>query len=912
MDLKKIKIDKLGLSLRAVNVLYRVGRITVDDIVNITESDLISLDQAGVKTVNEIIAKVEQLRRIISLPENDAEAYFRNYTKTDLYDLICMPENQEKVLKYVSFYDTDISNLGLSSRARNQLMNNGYERFSDIIFLNEADLYNMQSVGKTSVQNFIEIRNRWLSAHEKRIRAVISGGVNGDQTIYNDDEIVEMILLIFSKNNAVGFKQEDFIADLPAGISKEQIQTALNRLVDEQKVKREGELYCRQYPFFLDMVKACKVLSERDRNIIMQRLKGMTLEAIALQHGLTRERIRQVMTEKVKRVRSWMVNTYNFSLFREDLYGHFFKEYHVKKDVALEIGFSSASWYYLDSVDKNSGTKPLSTALNDSSLDQDLRTRITDYLNRDKICIDGQWCSRKRSELEKYIVEKYCVKDTRFKDFVKIYNNVLKSNNVAYDGDIYITKSVLKTRINSLVEARFLLWKIGETLRAYDVDGRDFSGLIEGLELDKFTNVEISTKKLMIEHPDLMRKYDIRDQYELHNLLRKIVPEGSFHNFHLGRMPVIGFGKFDRDAAIFELFKKHAPISMNDLSEIISWEYGYDIATIKGTYLDVLKDYSYMGVYRLEQKIMPEERMKEFMALLDQDFYYISELKQLYFDKIPFAHPDEINPFNLKKMNFTLSNNVALRNYPNLYEYFKKILTSSDIMNIKEIRHRYAQVQAFYTTLSDLKHRRDVVEFEPNRLITISRLEEAGITRDDLNCFCDAVYINSDIDNYFVFNSTFMRHAQIFFLEQMDGDKDKLKALDSEVIHKLDMLERIFQGFKEFLKKTDFIHLFEYFCDSLLNSDDRFQTGRVLNSYMFRRRKLSSMSDEKVTVISFIRYLVSKKGKLSVGELEKYLCQAYGCTVQNRKKDLIDKAVGEGIYYDENKDFLCCSTDSGD
>ena len=80
----------------------------------------------------------------------------------------------------------------------------------------------------------------------------------------------------------------------------------------------------------------------------------------------------------------------------------------------------------------------------------------------------------------------------------------------------------------------------------------------------------------MRDYPDIMIKYDIRDQYELHNLLRKIIPEGSYHGFHCGRMPDIQFGKFDRDAAITSLLMDSAPISKTDFADLISDIYGYD------------------------------------------------------------------------------------------------------------------------------------------------------------------------------------------------------------------------------------------------------------------------------------------------------------------------------------------------
>ena len=55
------------------------------------------------------------------------------------------------------------------------------------------------------------------------------------------------------------------------------------------------------------------------------------------------------------------------------------------------------------------------------------------------------------------------------------------------------------------------------------MDGRDYEELLETLKLNAYQNVELSTLKFMETYPEVMKKYDIRDQYELHNLLRKIV-----------------------------------------------------------------------------------------------------------------------------------------------------------------------------------------------------------------------------------------------------------------------------------------------------------------------------------------------------------------------------------------------------
>ena len=126
--------------------------------------------------------------------------------------------------------------------------------------------------------------------------------------------------------------------------------------------------------------------------------------------------------------------------------------------------------------------------------------------------------------------------------------------------------------------------------------------------MDAYENTEMSTLKFMEDYPELMDRYDIRDHYELHNLLKKIVVAGSYHNFHCGRMPTIRFGHMDRREAFIELLQNHSPISRDDFIELIHHEFGYEKATIGWTYLSIMDEYYHMGEYRFDHKVMPENR----------------------------------------------------------------------------------------------------------------------------------------------------------------------------------------------------------------------------------------------------------------------------------------------------------------
>ena len=127
-----------------------------------------------------------------------------------------------------------------------------------------------------------------------------------------------------------------------------------------------------------------------------------------------------------------------------------------------------------------------------------------------------------------------------------------------------------------------------------------------------------------------MEKYDIRDQYELHNLLRKIVKDGEYHDFHCERMPMVRFGTFDRDSALFDLLIDNAPISQADFAELVHQEYGYDPATVIGTYLQPFSTFYHQGMYVIDQKTMLSTDQKALLAELSEDFYYIDEIRRIY------------------------------------------------------------------------------------------------------------------------------------------------------------------------------------------------------------------------------------------------------------------------------------------
>ena len=406
-----------------------------------------------------------------------------------------------------------------------------------------------------------------------------------------------------------------------------------------------------------------------------------------------------------------------------------------------------------------------------------------------------------------------------------------------------------------MAEARFLLWKQNEQIRYYDIDGRDYSELLDTLNLDSYENIELSTDKWLNDYPEVMEKFDIRDKYELHNLLRKIVPEGSYHGFKCGKMPIISFGTFDRAGALFDILIDNAPITQAEFLALVKEEYGFDSGAVPLRQFD---EYYYDGVYSIDQKQMPVVNKQKLQSVLTDDFYYIDEIRRIYSRIIPGSDPEDINPYNLKTMGFSVYSRYAVQNHASLEAFFYDLLTKEEIMDISSYRKRFVYVQMFSQKLRELKHGLQVIEFEPNQIISFSKLEKSGVTREMIQDFCDQVYDFVDDRKYFSAQS--LRQA----------------------------------GFESELYE---LGLSDWFYANLLISDNRFSSGTMFgNLILFKGR-------ENITIKSFEMDLIRTYGSIDVYDLMTELTEKYGCKVSERT-DVAYKVQGTEVYYDRILDRL--------
>lgn len=863
-----IKTESLELlSPRAYNYLLLNGYTGVHQIAFLTAEDLMKIPRMDPQCAEEIAGRcrhfLEEKKEDILASLKEKHEVAEQSRDEPLQNMLHSETNHDRILQFVQANDSEIETLVLSNRAKTSLKRQGYFKISDFIFLTEKDLWNFPRMGTKTVNEILAFIGNYMAKNEIRIKAALSGD---DSVLWDDEVVAGIINEAFNRIGFGGYSLQELRenAEIPKQISDEQLKRILGSMIAEGKLEYVDFRCYRVYPKFEEYVTSCPDIADRTKRIICRKLAGDTLESIAGEYGLTRERVRQIISKNILKVGNIYRTKTGLQWFDEDYYRYFFETYDFdKKDAEEWLGVKKQIFNYLELSGSKRGTRNLEEAPDDyHNMDLGFRLRIKNYLNRNKLYLDGRWVNKTRADLEEYVVRKYCTENVSYDEFIRIYNDFLREEEIPYDEDIYYTDAVKRTRENKLFGDRFLLWKQNKQIRYYDIDGHDFTELLDTLNLDAYENIEYSTLKFMRDYPEIMKQYDIRDQYELHNLLRKIIKDGSYHDFHCERMPMIRFGIFDRDGALLDLLIDNAPISQNDFAELVSHEYGYDPATVIGSYLQSLVAYYHQGMYVINQKAMLSENQKKLLDHLDDDFYYIDEIRRLYSSLVPDADMEEINPYNLKIMGFSVLSRYVYRNHSTLDAYFRDLLTREDITDITSYRRRFVYVVAFSGTLVNMKNNLEILEFEPNQIITFRKLAAGGVTKEDLLAFCDEVADFVEEDAYFSVQSI-----------RKDGFESELFDL----------------GFSD------------WFYASLLTADDRFSYAKAFGSIILYK------GVERITIQMFEEQLIKEHGSIDVYDLMTEMEETYGCQITERL-DVIYKVKGTDVYYDSFLDRLYANT----
>lgn len=863
-----IGLDSLDLSTRSYNVLRRRGIKYLYEAMACYPQEISSLKNVGAKSADEIGRSIEkyisehfkQITAYLDGEEIGLDDHINNNTvpeagpfELSIPQLIMHPAYKEKARKYLKENDIPVEQMGLSVRAVNAFMRANIFSFFDALSINP---YNLSSIRNIGVKSINEIKSR-MEYYLSKLQPIVAAYCCGDEdAMYSDDYIEETVIACFKDMGFNGISYRQIRETFPEDIDEARIKKCIGRLIANKKLEYVDFRLYRVYPS-LNAALEKSNLYEEDKDIIYKRLSGMTLEAIAQEYDLTRERIRQKFEKKIRKLRAELQIKCGSPVFDEDYYAYLYSNYEGDRELwndFLGVPPNTISYLYNTQV---KGKKSIRGALSDPNIDLVLKLKIQNYLNRNKILLDGTLIERNQKDLEDFVLSKIATDELTFDEFKDKYNEFLKANNVD-DKSLYYTDDMSKYRSGRLSNSMFSLWKQGERLRYYDISAQDYTQLLEELNLESFKNTEISTLKLFNDHSEIMQKYDIRDHYELHNLLKKIVDKNNYNDIQINKQPMIRFGEFDREKAIFEIISAFSPITLENLTDYVYSEYGYDRATAQATYFQPFRDLLHNGIYSVEFKQVPADRIEALKSYLPNEFYYISEIKEIYGKIFKDADTEEINHRSLKALGYKVFNNYVLKSYSHAAEYFRDELMKNDIFSLKDFNTAYGNLGSYQTALYDLRKNYDIMLFAKDQYINFRRLEKFGILKGDIKDYCQRVYDDAENDEYLTAHS--------------------LKAFGLE-------------------SKLDSLGLDGIFYIGILEASDKFASTQIFGETLLYKGN----ADSKISKKSFILSQLSKYSDVDFEQFNDDCFDSFGIKVPGRY-DVIEAISGTDFYYDEIMD----------
>lgn len=839
----------LGLPNRLTNVLRREGYRTVGEVAVLSDEEVLSFRGVG-------ILAVEQLHQALGrLYEGHAEGGDTEPTMPKVDDVDSPSCEEAPANSDVSISDGDISKSASqgAALALDQCKACRYPIFDDS-FLALEPLAALQGMGEGCAPT--EYRDYILNSLEA------SGEL---------EEACAAVLSEMVKRARVFDSTEEFLEDIDVPDVPEWDKAARKVAKESGWCSYEPETHsiAVHHPHLMDWLETSGN-DERTLTILRMFLSGQTLEACGQEVGLSRERVRQIVSRRLNEA----------PFVEENRYRYFYETYSPSKTDFLSVtGEPVGTYIYLRTTERSKREAPLpyGNALNDKRVPQHVRDGIRRILDKGYIYADGFRILARRDAIINHIAMRHAsarlVKVSKFRE---LYDQFLEDNglsdieeyqfNTMHSFEAYIDRCEQILKLPHSTEAKF-----GGSIRYYDASSMDFAPLVKLLSSGIIKDVECSASMLMGHEAfaDVLEELDIRNGYELHYILGRYCP--NVDGIRVGRSPNITFGKGNRNDQILEMIKELSPVSAQDLADAYSRRYGVDPATFMGSYLSAFKIYLKHGKYVYNDQGLSEEQasfVRDQLEGFGRDYVSVSLLKARFKNRFPHSSTTLINGESVACFGFHPSAGLLVKDGIDERTMFASLLDSKQRFSISddEFGKDVFDNPSFQAELAIRVRACRLVEFEKDSYLASSIFSSQHVDLDE-----------TDLSDYVDRAIEFMEPNMPYTVKSLVG---------SGFTHKIDAL------------RDDF-GLDDYFFASLLG------TG-----YVGGRLKGTSVGDTPVFCKTFYNYsapimleqIVAQEEAIEVDDLSYMLEETYGIHANNALLRSIIKRAD--LYFSETLDMV--------
>lgn len=897
---KDIPFSYFDISNRLRNCLFSSNIKYISEINKMKWDDVINIRNIGKKTINELEELINKTIKIV-----DEEKYLKlnimevvekpilsNKNNADLSIVFVLLGKEIDIntiflrgIKDIIINDIEIKNINFSVRTHNALSSKKIDTFKKLMFIKNIDFNNIENLGAKSKQEIFDKINELLFIYENKLNKTIEIYLDKfikntmSNVIYNiqlfknilsnylDYDIIKNLdnfnindllknnsdwnkyiqdFIIFTINNSYNKSltfQEIKHEFLDKNFTIENLEKILNVMIANDLLINKSNNYFIKNKLVLDYIEE-KYTNDEIKNILRLRLQGISVSDISKITNINRVNISRIIDNFFENANNcW-----------EDNFKKIFEKYNFDFESfnhILELPLESFN-YLLGKY--NIGKNEIWKISNDCSWQNFVIENSIKYKNLIGITIEnGDFVFKKRGNIINYLLNRFPKEeDINYYDFFEVYKNFLKEHKIDNNSDLY-SQRVLENKISSM---RNILWKYGKNFRFYNIDNLNIDEFVDDINLQNFKDKEISTYILIKQNHKITEKYGIRDEYELHNLIRKLAEnEGIDFGVHIDflRMPNIGIGKYNRDEQVQSLIFSESPISIDDFSVKYSEIYGVKAINVQPNYLkNFTKFIDNNSFIRVDYKPFNCEEINLMKNKIIKNFYNLDSVIKIFKNSFNNADLSKINSLNMNSLGYKISNNFVYKScftssVNAIKEYFNnplKIVTlDEEILKINST--------LFSNIREELTNDYNWIQIENYKFINIKLLEVNGITKSDLFDFCNKVLI--------------FCNKNIFSLHSLKNTGFNHKLFDL--------------GFDD------------YFYESILKKNKQINFRRLNKSSIFKE------TNRNLTFIDLIYEIIDEKLSIDIYDLLDLLENLYGFLVDKNK--LISLIKHSSLYYSD-------------
>ncbi len=674
MELSRHSIIELELPVRAFNVLMRADCTTLDKVAVLTAADIKEFKNSGKKTIADILQAIEMWlndNMIVSSSDVDTEKILINPELKEYYQKLAA-----MLLPFGQFYWRHLyqyaENAGLTERIT-------YGGLEQIYFDNEVALLKIPELQGELQEYFLKLAPGGIIKSDDLERAFSQQNIEINRAILFDR--IRDGTICIEDDNYVFLKREKVIEFLAGG---------------------------------------CMDNADRRINILNRRLAGDSLQSIADEFGLTRERIRQIVTKTVRKL----------PLFFEDYYREPFEYFKFSKQEFCDAfpSCGSAGYEYL-AVRYDKGKSDLTiAALNEYS--GVFAEQLRGYLKAEALRHDKQTVSK--TEMIYRILISNSDRSLSLEDMERVYYDYIDQKGYPRERLGFN----LRTVANHLRNAKHIVFNENNCVRYCDADYRQ---VWKKIDFNQYKNLVISADLIYRDYQDLMEELDIRDGYELFYVIKSSIECWPNDEYQIvcRRVPVIVLGDGDEANQAIHFLRGISPVDYLGYYAAYEERYGLHKESAQGnpSIANALSKYYIDGQYIIDVPAIDERDTEEFKrALSVKKIWFIDDLEKLFKEICVHSSFEALNTAAFKRIGYSLNAGYAYSDrYGSVTNFFDREIFNGDIVDMTELDRRLTTLSSFGSALDKTKKSLEYIEIAPKILMSLQCVERHyGITVEEI------------------------------------------------------------------------------------------------------------------------------------------------------------------------------------